>query len=422
MTCDTYEVLLEKWLSGEASAEEEEAMLAHEEACGACRGMRAAILELDGSLALLAGEVPDMPSDFHERWTSRLDTPKEAKRPVRSRLSPAMKRTLAAAAAAVFILGGTFLTRDTLGPRTLESSFPARTVSPQSSPILDEKASGTIFRAEAPNNEVTYDMEEAEWEEAAEEAVMTASYSAVSSEADESDGGMPSADAAERKIVRSGSMSLATADMDGTLASLQSLCKEKGGWVAYSSDTADRAGGRQAQLTLKLPADAFDQCMEEAGSLGRVLRRETHEQDLTESYRDRHARLQTQLALMEQYRSLVDEAASVSELIELEQQMAQTQYEIDTLTSSLAATDSRVSFSTLEIQLREEQPEAGAVQSDASLASRLRAAFSLGIGAAAGFLRDALLFLTAALPFLVPATLLALVIFWIRKHRRSRRG
>ena len=89
----------------------------------------------------------------------------------------------------------------------------------------------------------------------------------------------------------------------------------------------------------------------------------------------------------------------MSDLLALETQLADTQYNIEQLESTLADTDQQVNDATVRVTLNEEaQPDLR--DETVSLGDRIKGALSTGWRAFVSFLQDCVVFLTAALPFI----------------------
>ncbi|MBQ8202506.1 MAG: DUF4349 domain-containing protein, partial [Clostridia bacterium] len=131
------------------------------------------------------------------------------------------------------------------------------------------------------------------------------------------------------------------------------------------------------------------------------------------------ARLDTQLALMERLQALITESADLNDLLALESQIADTQYTIDTLQSSLNATDRQVTYATISITLREETTPA-LTDTTVSLSERITAAIRMGCRILTDFTQDVLVFLMAAIPFIGAAIAIALITLIIRHIKRRK--
>lgn len=399
MNCTEYAVLLEKYLEGSASPADETQLRRHEDACPACRAQRAALDTLQEDLTALSKDVPPLPEGFHQGWMTRVEEEAmEKKNPVKSPRQ--WTRFLSAAAAVVFVLGGTLLTRDTLAPAKQRSEAQYSLYATEES--YDYSASNGIMMA-------NYDSASAN---TAGGTVMMRSAKTAAAPAS-------AAPVQEKKIIRSVNLTIGTQAYDDSLAALKARCTEMEGWIASSSESVTGNGSRRAYLNLRIPSASLDAFLEGAGSLGRITNRDEYATDVTESYYDTQSRLDTQLALMARLQALVTDAADLSDLLALESQIADTQYEIDRLQSSLNSTDRQVDYATVDISLKEETAATDITDNEKNLGQRLLSALETGAEAFLSFLADMLVFLTAALPFIAIVAVVWLGARLIRKIRKK---
>lgn len=405
MTCSEYDALLAKLAEGTLTPEEEDLLLAHEASCPACAARREALDALPEHLAALARDVPPMPADFHQGWTTRVEEcameDKQAHRPIRvpSR-SKTWTRVLSVAAALVFVVGGTLLTRDTLSPRK-------QTTPSADTESTDEFTAGAGVRSMTMTSDYNSSANAYDADSSAEGAAL---YSA------------PAADdtqAQDKKIIRTVSVTLGTQRYDESVAALRAACDEAGGWIENSSESASSSTERRTiSLTLRIPSDGLDAFLTELSGAGRMIRRTESAEDVTSDYQDTQARLDTQKALMARLQALVTTAADLSDLLALESQIADTQYAIDTLQASLNVTDRQVSYATVDVSLREEKSSDAAQDTELTLGDRVLSALKSGWEVFTGFLGDAAVFLMAALPFLAVAAAVVVIAAIIRKRKK----
>ena len=138
---------------------------------------------------------------------------------------------------------------------------------------------------------------------------------------------------------------------------------------------------------------------------------------MTASYQDTQTRLNTQLALMERLQALITESGDLSDLLALEAQIADTQYQIDSLQSSLNRTDRQVSYSTVDVTLKEEKV-VELTDTRVSFGERIASAVTVGFEALVEFLQDMVVFLVAALPFIAIVAVAAIVIRIIKRRKK----
>ena len=401
MNCSEYSVLLEKLLDGGLTQEEEQALRWHEADCPACARQRRELDRLQDTLSALDSGVPPMPEDFHAGWMQKVEEEAMEKknRTEKPSRKTVMTRVLSAAAALVFVVGGTLLTRDTLSP-SVRTAIPKEAAydggdydsAPDGGYALQRSYMQT---AENSSLDTAY----------AGETVLTADTAEMSSQ--------------EKKVIRTASLNITTTAFDDSLLTLRTLCETSGGWVAYASESSG-SSRRTASLTLRIPSAQLDAFLEGAGGAGRVTRKEESADDVTESYYDTRTRLETQQALMARLQALVTDAADLSDLLALESQIADTQYQIDSLQSRLNSTDRQVDYATVNVSLREELPSDSITDVEMTLGQRIGHALTTGWDLFTSFLGDTAVFLVAALPFLALAVAAWIIIRLVRRSRRRK--
>lgn len=372
--------------------------------------------ENDALLTTLAGlndDVPPMPEHFHADWTRLVEENAMERKTNHSRIRRTLTQVAAVAAALVLVIGGSAIGHD-IAPVT-------RSAAPQTYSTKQVAATGS--RAAA-NGGASYAMSDSA------PMMLSASYDSgkAMEMAEAADMDMAYAESAvagagvvnPSKIIRTASLSITTQEYDKALAGLRALCEQTGGWVSSSSEST-RSNLRTAYLTLRIPAEQLDLFLDGTGDAGRVTSRSEYANDVSESYYDTLSRLETQKALLARLTSLMTDAADLSDLLELEGKIADVQYTIDRLQASLNSTDRQVSYSTVDITLREELPsDAFEPDTRMTLGRRIAYAFQVGLENFGDFFADTAVFLVAALPFLVILGAgIAVIVVVRKKHRKQ---
>lgn len=330
-------------------------------------------------------DVPPMPEDFHEGWIRRLeDESMESKQKKINRKT--LVRVLSAAAALVFVVGGATLAGQARKGGDMVTG-------------AAQNARGMVYMDAGPMEAIEYEYDD---DDVADYG-LTSSSKASTEEA-----------VSQRMLVRTASLTISTQTYDESLAALTALCESAGGWTASASERTGSSGLRTSSLTLRVPAERLDGFLSGTDGLGEVTQRSENAQDVTESYQDTQGRLATQQALMERLQKLVTSAASLSELLELEVKIADTQYQIDRLQSQLNTTERKVNYATVDVTLREED----GTGTDSSLGAWLAEAFQSGGEAFVDSLENAVIFVAAALPFAAIVAAVWLIIRLIRGRKR----
>jgi len=365
---------------------------------------------LRDALSGLNEDAPPMPEELHAAWMQKVEEDQMEKKMSRKGIA----RFLSIAAALVFVVGGTLLTRDNMEHRARYDSYSADNGAMQMRAM-------TADEYIEPYEDYAFTFGAAPEAAPAAGRTITLNAKRAASTASQADTAAAMQAEADKKIIRTASLTVYTQTYDNSLDSLRALCEAEGGWIESSSEsTNSRTNLRTAHLTLRIPQSALDGYLAGAEQLGRITSRSETAEDVTASYQDMQTRLDTQLALMDRLQALITESGDLSDLLALEAQIADTQYQIDSLTTSLRRTDRQVSYSTVNVSLYEEVAPA-LTDTTVSLGERITSALYLGCEALADFAQDMLVFLIAALPFIGIVAAVVIVVIVIRKIRRRNR-
>ena len=392
MDCQEYLILLDEQTERSLTEAEQEAMAAHEAQCPACAERALAARDLRG-----LWEGTEVPPEFSAAWRSRVREEESMNQATPKKRN--WKGILAAAAALIFVLGGTALTRDDMPRRTMQEN-------------------GAVYGS-AYIPEPSYAMKESAALGAMPRMAAAADYDYVVEEAAEYSAEAPAEAGREEKIIRSASFTLRTAEFDAALEKLQALTADCGGRVEYLSRKGDVQSGdtRSASLTLRIPSERLDEFLAGTEGLGAVTALTQESRDVSDSYYDVRTRLETQKNKMERLQKLMLEADEVSDMIEIESAIADTQYAIDSYTAQLSGMDSRVAYSTVEVTVRETKT---VELREAGLGERILSALKASAEEGLLFLQDMLIFVVSALPWLIGLGAAVLIARWIIRKRKRR--
>jgi hypothetical protein len=227
----------------------------------------------------------------------------------------------------------------------------------------------------------------------------------------------PLAVPAERKIIRNGSLTLEVRRLDDALSAIRTATEKAGGYVTNESQGKDQYGARQGAITCRVPAARLDRTLAEFQALGRVEGVNVTAEDITEQYFNLEIRLRNQQDLEARFQKLLDKPGNkVSDLLEIEREMARVRGEIDELEGRKRFWDSQVSLSTLTVQLHEPRP--AIVGEGGGILGTLKSAFrQLGEN-----LVETIAWLIASLGVIIPAGIALWIAWRLWRALRSRGG
>lgn len=224
------------------------------------------------------------------------------------------------------------------------------------------------------------------------------------------------------KLVYTAQMNLQTTDFEKTESELTALVNSLGGYFEYSH--VDRGGYYSdgthlyGNYTVRIPAEKYESFLASVGEACHVVSLDRSVTDIGMEYFDAETRLNTLRTKMERLTELLKRAEAMSDIIELENSIANTQYEIDWHTSTLNRYDSLVDYSTVNISLEQVARLSGGVDDAEGFFPSLFRSLKEGIGHFVDSLEKVVLWIAYNLVALaILAVLLILGCKWYRKHR-----
>jgi len=157
----------------------------------------------------------------------------------------------------------------------------------------------------------------------------------------------------ERKLIKNGSISFETIDIEKTRAEIEKLYHEFDGYIASENhyNTADRL--RQEQ-EIRIPSKNFDSFVQKLEKLGfKVDDKTITTQDVTEEFIDVEARLKTKKELEARYLALLKFAKNVKDMLSIEHEIESVRSEIESMEGRLNFIKNQVAFSTIRISYYE---------------------------------------------------------------------
>lgn len=224
------------------------------------------------------------------------------------------------------------------------------------------------------------------------------------------------AQASGQKVVTTGWVTITTDDPVASAESVVELVEQLDGRIDSRNQQAGAEGQQaSAQLTLRIPADQVDQALERLKDIGSIDSVSLTADDVTLQSRDLDAQITALRASIDRLLALVGNAATTSDLIELETAISDRQTQLDSLTAQKQYLDDQVAYSTITLTLQTPAAVPEVVAGD--FWSGLAAGWASLTTAAAGFL----VVLGVLLPWLVLAGIVvAVVLLLVRLSRRRR--
>jgi hypothetical protein len=232
---------------------------------------------------------------------------------------------------------------------------------------------------------------------------------------------------ADRMIITTVNLSLETQEFDAGLEQIVSIVEGFGGFVQDSyvqgqSMFAEGKGSRMADYTVRIPSERLDEFVGSVGGVFNITSKQQSGQDVTDSYYDTEARLRSLRIQEERLLAMLESAAELEYLLQVQTKLAEVQYEIDRYTASKLRMENQVAMSTVYLHLSEVIEYTPIEPTPVTFGQRIGATAVSSLTSFVDALENLLLAVIWMLPFLILLGIIAGVIIYFHIKRRGRRA
>ena len=165
-----------------------------------------------------------------------------------------------------------------------------------------------------------------------------------------------SVDMSRVKLIYTADVWVETMDFDQTLKDLREMVTGCGGYFessytengSYWSDENYKYGS----FTIRVPSDKYQEFVNAVSEGLHVTQLSQNTQDIGQAYYEAETHLETLRNKHDRLEELLKQAGSLSDIIELENALSQTEYEIEQYSNELERYDALVDFSTITVNVQ----------------------------------------------------------------------
>jgi hypothetical protein len=147
-------------------------------------------------------------------------------------------------------------------------------------------------------------------------------------------------------LAYSADFTLAVFQVDKSLASVETLARQLGGYLAQRGD---------AQITVRVPRPRFDEAIARLEKLGDITHRNVSAEDVTDEYVDLELRLKNARAMRDQLAALL-KGAIVKDAVEIEKELAKVTEVIEQIEGRLKVMRDKVGYSSITVSFQANAP------------------------------------------------------------------
>lgn len=223
-----------------------------------------------------------------------------------------------------------------------------------------------------------------------------------------------------RKIIYTANLELEATDFDAARTALMEAVEAQGGYLEHSSqDGSAEYQSRSLTCTVRVPAEHYRAFLESAAQVGSQRYLSEDANDITAGYVDVQARLAALENQRDRLNALAASAETTADLLEIESQLSDVQYEIESYTRQLRAMDDQVTYSTVYISLYEVATLTPVTP--VTFGEKVGRAFGDGWEGFVDFVQGTVLAIVTIWPLVILAAVVVIVLLVTRPARRARR-
>jgi len=179
----------------------------------------------------------------------------------------------------------------------------------------------------------------------------------------------------DRLLIWTGNIALETYDFTTAYDALTALVEQ---YEGYIQSTSIFGGGTlsSADLTVRVPNERFADFMDSTGGVATMVNSSSNSEDVTETYYDLEARLDVLNVKEERLLAMLKKDGDLQYILQIETELANTRYEIESIAGSLRRYDSKITYSTVYIHLAEVTDISATPPSELKLGERIAVKFN----------------------------------------------
>jgi hypothetical protein len=226
------------------------------------------------------------------------------------------------------------------------------------------------------------------------------------------------AQAIDQKIIYTGTLSVVAKSFDEAEPKVREIVKRHNAYIADAQVQRNQGSQPSATWVVRTPAEKFDDCMHDLAALGVPESQRVTTQDVGEEYVDVQSRIAAKKKVEERVLEMLkDRKGDLREVMELETKLSGIREEIERAQGRLNFLTNRVSYSTINLTLREVRDYVPPQTPD--FAGQVSDAWKTSSGSFTRFAQGVALFGISIAPWL-PVWAIVILVLWFAAKRIHR--
>jgi hypothetical protein len=156
----------------------------------------------------------------------------------------------------------------------------------------------------------------------------------------------------QQALIKTGAVALRSKDVGKARYDVQVIVDAHNGQVSDDKTETDKSGSPlRSRMVLRVPVADFDDVMDALAKVGTLASTTTSSEDVTTQLIDVQARIKVQQDSVDRVRQLLARAASIRDIMSIENELANRQAQLDSLLQQQAYLADQTSMSTIKVNI-----------------------------------------------------------------------
>lgn len=152
------------------------------------------------------------------------------------------------------------------------------------------------------------------------------------------------------KLIYEAYIDLDVENYDECISSIQKEVSDAKGYISSLRENINESS-KSASIVIRIPTESYNSVKEEISKLGKVTYSNHSVVDVTGNYIDVEARLQTLRAQKTALDAMLEKATDVSTMLQIQKEIANVNYQIESYQKQLNSYDNRIAYSTVNLDV-----------------------------------------------------------------------
>lgn len=202
-----------------------------------------------------------------------------------------------------------------------------------------------------------------------------------------------------RKLIKTVDLTAETYEFDLLVATVESRVASLGGYMENASVHTRYDNLKYGDFIIRIPVNKLEQFVTEFSEMSNITDKDTAQKDVTLSYVDLESHKAALEAEEKSLLNLLENAASIEDIIALQSRLTDVRYQIESMESQLRTMDNLIDYATINLYI--DEVETYTPVEEPSMGERISTGFMESLEDVAEGFKNVIIFVIVNSPFLV---------------------